>query len=101
MYERISKNQKNIAVIMKAMAHPARIYIIEEIIKNRICVCSLAKKLNLSFAGISRHFSILKNAGIVKEEKEGNNIYYRVVCNCIVVLLKSARNTYDCINSKK
>ncbi len=101
MYERITQDQKNIAKIMKALAHPARIYIIEEISKNKICVCSLAKKLNLSFAGISRHFSILKNVGIVREEKERNNIYYRLVSNYVLLLLKSAKNVDECIASKK
>ncbi len=101
MYERITQNQKDVAKIMKALAHPARIYIIEEISKDRICVCSLAKKLNLSVAGISRHFSILKNAGIVREEKEGNNIYYRLISNCVLLLLKSAKNTHECIVSRK
>lgn len=100
MYEKISENQRGIARIMKALAHPARVYIVEEISKNKICVCSLAKKLNLSVAGISRHFSILKNAGMVREEKERNNIYYRIVCECVLALLKSAKNTCDCMKSK-
>jgi len=99
MYERISKEQKEVAKILKALSHPARVYIIEEISRNKICVCSLAKKLNLSFGGISRHFSILKSAGIVEEEKDGNNIYYKIKSKCIIELLKKAYESNSCIKN--
>jgi len=98
MYKNITKEQENCSKIFKALGHPVRFYLVEKILKNKICVCALANELDMSVPSISKHFSVLKNAGIVEEEREGNNIYYRIKSNCITDLLSSIRKVNKCIN---
>lgn len=101
MYEPIKKEQKLNALILKAVSNPVRIYLLEEIRNKKICVCELAKKLNMSFGAISKHFSVLKNAGLVYEERDGNNIYCRLTCECIFDLVETSKKVFDCINKKR
>lgn len=101
MYEPIKKEQKQHALFLKAIANPVRIYLLEVIGKDRVCVCSLAKRLNMSFGAISKHFSVLKHAGIVYEERVGNNIFYRVSCDCIFELIEKVKETFAGIERKR
>jgi DNA-binding transcriptional ArsR family regulator len=98
MYKGITKEQKDSSKILKALGHPVRFYLLEKILKNKICVCALANELDMSVPSISKHFSVLKNAGIVEEEREGNNIYYRIKFTSIAELLNSVRKINKCIN---
>ena len=101
MQEVIKKEQRQNALFLKAVSNPVRIYILEEIGRNKICVCDLASKLNMSFAAISKHFSVLKNAGLVYEERDKNNIFYRVSCDCVFDLIKKAKDVLSCVKDKK
>ncbi|PIS46999.1 MAG: ArsR family transcriptional regulator [Elusimicrobia bacterium CG08_land_8_20_14_0_20_51_18] len=101
MYEKITFGQKEKARLMKAFSHPARIFMLEAIAEKRICVCSLARSLNLSFAAVSRHFGVLRNAGIVEEDKEGNNIYYRLASDCVLELLQASGKAGRCLAVKR
>lgn len=98
MYKSVTEVQKKQSMILKAISHPVRLYIVDTLSKRKVCVCSLAEELGISFAAVSKHFSVLKNAGIVYEERDGNNIYYRLKSPCIVKLLKSVSEIYKCIN---
>lgn len=72
-----SKEQNQLAAFAKAFAHPARIAIIQQIIKNKTCIVgSLADILPLSQSTISQHLKELKNTGIIKGEIEGPSICY-------------------------
>ena len=72
-----SEQQNQLASFAKAFAHPARIAIIQQIVKNKTCIVgSLADELPLSQSTISQHLKELKNIGIIKGEIEGPSICY-------------------------
>ena len=72
-----NEEQNQLAVFAKAFAHPARIAIIQQIIKNKSCIVgTLMDVLPLSQSTISQHLKELKNIGIIKGEIEGPSICY-------------------------
>lgn len=77
---------------MKALAHPARIAIIQQLIRSEKCICGeLVDELGLAQATISQHLKELKNTGIIKGCAEGTSISY-----CIdVKVWKQTRKDLD------
>ena len=72
-----SDEQNQLAGYAKAFAHPARIAIVQQIIKNKSCIVgSLTDVLPLSQSTISQHLKELRNIGIIKGEIEGPSICY-------------------------
>ena len=88
------------ARILKAMAHPTRLFIIEQLSRGERCVCELTEMVGADVSTISRHLALLKNAGIVKDDKRGAQVFYSLHCPCVLnlfaciegVLKKSARS---------
>ena len=75
--EQYSKMQNELAVILKAMGHPARIAIVEYLLKVDQCICNdLVEELPLSQSTISQHLLELKQAGIIQGTIEGNSKCY-------------------------
>lgn len=75
--EHFTEKQNSIATIVKALGHPARIAIIEYLLKVNSCICGdIVNELPLAQATISQHLKELKNAGIIKGSIEGNSICY-------------------------
>jgi DNA-binding transcriptional ArsR family regulator len=69
--------QNRRAVIFKALGHPARVAIIEMLIKRQACICNdMVEELPLSQSTISQHLRELKEVGIIKGEIEGTSICY-------------------------
>lgn len=78
--------------ILKALAHPTRLFIVDTLNNDEKCVCELTEMVGVDISTISKHLSVLKNAGIVIDDKRGNQVYYSLKCPCIVKL-------FDCIES--
>jgi predicted transcriptional regulator len=77
--EIFSDKQNKLATMMKALAHPARIAIIQQLIKANACICGdLVDELGLAQATISQHLKELKNAGLIKGTIEGTSVCYCV-----------------------
>jgi DNA-binding transcriptional ArsR family regulator len=75
--EIFSDKQNKLASMMKALAHPARIAIIQHLIKIDSCICGhLVEELGLAQATISQHLKELKNVGLIKGTIEGASICY-------------------------
>ncbi|MFC3198159.1 ArsR/SmtB family transcription factor [Parapedobacter deserti] len=75
--EIFNEQQNKLAMMLKAMAHPARIAILQHIIKQRACICNdLVQELGLAQATISQHLRELKNIGIIKGSIEGTSVCY-------------------------
>jgi ArsR family transcriptional regulator, arsenate/arsenite/antimonite-responsive transcriptional repressor len=72
------------AKIIKAMAHPSRLFIIEELHTGERCAGELTDRIGADASTVSRHLTILKNAGLIADEKRGNSIYYSLRCPCIM-----------------
>jgi DNA-binding transcriptional ArsR family regulator len=75
--EIFTEKQNRLATMMKALAHPARIAILQELIKTNACVCGdLVTDLGLAQATISQHLKELKNAGLIKGNIDGTRVCY-------------------------
>lgn len=75
--EIFTEEQNRLAVMLKAMAHPARIAILQQIIKANTCICGdLVEELGLAQATISQHLKELKTAGIIQGTIEGVSVCY-------------------------
>lgn len=74
-----STEQNEIALLLKAIAHPARIAIMEYLIKIDACICGdIVNELSLAQPTVSQHLKELKNAGLIKGNIEGKSICYCV-----------------------
>lgn len=72
-----SKEQNQLATMAKAVAHPARIAILQHILKVRSCICGdLVDEIGLAQATISQHLRELKNAGLLQGNVEGTSVCY-------------------------
>jgi len=80
------------AKIVKAMAHPTRLFIVETLSKKEYCVCELTEMIGADVSTVSKHLSVLKEAGIVKDEKRGSNVYYYLRVPCVL-------NFFICVES--
>jgi predicted transcriptional regulator len=75
--EIFTDEQNKLAVQLKAIAHPARIAILQELIKANACICGdLVYELGLAQATISQHLKELKNAGLIQGTIEGVSVCY-------------------------
>jgi len=75
--EEFTKTQNEIALIAKALAHPARIAILQYLSEQKSCVCGdIVEELPLSQSTVSQHLKELKKAGLIKGEIEGPSVCY-------------------------
>lgn len=75
--EIFSDKQNKLAQMMKALGHPARIAIIQHLVKKQACVCGdLVEELGLAQATISQHLKELKNVGLIQGTIEGTSVCY-------------------------
>lgn len=75
--EIFTEKQNKLAQMMKALAHPARIAIIQHLIKSDACICGdLVEELGLAQATISQHLKELKNVGLIQGTIEGTSVCY-------------------------
>ena len=80
------------ALIVKAMAHVTRLFIVDELSRGERCVCELRNMIGSDLSTVSKHLSVLKNAGIVIDDKRGNQVFYSLRVPCIL-------NFFSCVES--
>ena len=76
------------AEILKALAHPVRVLIVEALSKGDRCGCELNKLANIDQSNISRHLASLKKAGVVTDRRDGMKVFYRLQTPCILNALQ-------------
>lgn len=75
--EIFTDQQNQLSTLLKAIAHPARIAILQQIISANACICGdLVEELGLAQATISQHLKELKNAGIIQGTIDGVKVCY-------------------------
>lgn len=72
------------AAVFKALAHPTRVFIVEQLAEGERCVCELTALLPADTSTVSKHLSVLKAAGVVQDEKRGLMVYYRLKMGCVL-----------------
>jgi len=80
------------AKVFKALGHPTRLFIVEELARGERCVCELVKLVGADFSTISKHLTLLKKAGVVQDDKRGKMVYYTLKVPCILRFM-------DCIEA--
>jgi len=81
------------AEIIKAMAHPTRLFILDELSRaGERCVCELTEMIGADMSTVSKHLSVLKAAGIVEDDKRGSQVYYKLRLPCVL-------DFSDCVES--
>ncbi len=78
--------------VIKALSHPTRLFIVEELEKGERCVCELTAMIGADVSTVSKHLSILRQAGILEDDKRGNQVFYRLKVPCIL-------NFFGCVES--
>ena len=76
------------ARIIKALAHPTRLFIVDELSHGERCVCELTDMIGVEMPTVSRHLSQLKSAGLLEDEKRGAQVFYRVRVPCVLNFFK-------------
>ena len=76
------------AKIVKAISHPLRIAIINFLKDGEQCVCNIAKHIGSEQSNVSRHLSIMVNAGLLSFRKEGLKVIYKLQTPCVLDFLK-------------
>jgi ArsR family transcriptional regulator len=87
-----SKQLAERASVFKALGHPARLQIVEELAAGERCVCDLVELVGLGWSAVSRHLAVLKAAGVLDDEKRGLQVFYRVALPCVTTFT-------DCLNA--
>lgn len=76
------------ARIIKALAHPTRLFIVDELSRGERCVCELTDMIGVEMPTVSRHLSQLKEVGILEDEKRGSQVFYRLRVPCVLNFFK-------------
>jgi len=80
------------ARVIKAMAHPSRLLMIDELSFGEKCVNELQELVGDDISTVSKHLAVMKNAGIVDCRKEGLKVFYRLKVPCIL-------NFFNCVEA--
>jgi len=78
--------------VFKALAHPTRLFIVDQLSFEEKCVNELTGMIGVDTSTVSKHLSILKNAGIAADEKRGSMVYYSLKMRCVL-------GFFDCIQT--
>ncbi|TFH14862.1 MAG: ArsR family transcriptional regulator [Lentisphaerales bacterium] len=80
------------ANILKALAHPSRLMMVDELAKGERCVCELQQLVRADMSTVSKHLTVLKRAGLVESEKRGLQVFYTLLSPCVM-------NFFTCVES--
>ena len=83
---------KNQARIIKALAHPTRLFIVDELARGERSVRELTDMVGVEMPTVSRHLSVLRNAGILVDDKRGLQVFYRLRVPCVL-------NFFECVEA--
>lgn len=75
------------AKIFKALGHPTRLFMISALRDGEKCVCDLQALVGDDMSTVSRHLSVLREAGIISSDKRGTNVYYKLSLCCLETFL--------------
>jgi len=83
------------AEVLKALAHPIRLAIMEFLSQEEKCVCDIVDYVGTSQSNISKHLSTMKQAGILSDRKEGLSVYYRLNMPCALNFFQCVRDILE------
>jgi ArsR family transcriptional regulator len=80
------------ARVLKAMAHPTRLYMVDVLSDGERCVHELTEMVGVDMSTVSKHLSVLRSVGIVSDEKRGSEVYYSLRMACVL-------GFFDCVEA--
>ena len=80
------------ATILKALAHPSRLMMVEALAEGEKCVCELRELVGADISTVSKHLSVMKRAGLVECERRGLQVFYTLLSPCVL-------NFFSCVES--
>jgi len=80
------------AKVMKALAHPSRLFIVDELSRGERCVCELTEMIGADVSTVSKHLAVLREAGLVLDDRRGVQVFYRLRVPCIL-------NFFGCVEA--
>lgn len=83
----ITNNIDQIANVFSALGHISRLKIVQALADKEHCVCELKDIVGSEMPTVSKHLSVLKNAGIVHSRKQNNQVYYRLALPCVLTFV--------------
>lgn len=92
MEKRLRSRYEVRARIIKALGHPTRLFMVDELSKRERCVCELTEMVGADISTVSKHLSVLKTAGIVIDEKRGTQVFYSLRVPCVL-------RFFDCVGA--
>ena len=87
---KIDAKYQEMAKISKALAHQTRMFIVDKLSEKEYCVHELTDMVGADISTVSKHLSILRDAGIISAEKRSNMVYYSLRCTCVL-------NIFSCV----
>jgi DNA-binding transcriptional ArsR family regulator len=83
MNKSIKEKYQTQSEVFKALSHPTRLFIVDELSKGERCVCDLTDMIGADISTVSKHLKILKYAGIISNDKRGLKVFYSLTMPCI------------------
>jgi len=87
----VDDKQEQLSALFKALVHPARIAILDSLRSGEQCVCHLEAHLGYRQAYISQQLAVLRTTGLIQDNRDGLNIYYRIIRPEVFALIDVAR----------
>ena len=90
--EKTQARYRTRARVIKALAHPSRLYIIDALSQGERCVCELQQEIGADMSTVSKHLALLREAGLVADDKRGTQVFYSLRATCVPKLLNCIEN---------
>jgi len=87
MNSKVKAKHEARAQIMKAMSHPTRLFVADVLSEGERCVCELTEMVGDDISTISKHLSVLRNAGIIAGAKRGTQVFCSLRIPCVLEFL--------------
>jgi ArsR family transcriptional regulator len=85
------------ARMIKALAHPTRLFMVEELSMGERCVCELRDMVGADISTVSKHLALLKASGIVADDKRGLQVFYRLKTPCVLGFFECVQQVQEAV----
>ena len=82
--------------VLKALAHPTRLFLVEELAAGERCVCELTELVGHDVSTVSKHLTLLREAGVVAGERRGQQVFYRLLTPCVLDVFRCVDTVLGC-----
>ncbi|SDI44309.1 transcriptional regulator, ArsR family [Ferrimonas sediminum] len=83
------------AAVLKALAHPTRLWLVEQLQQQERCVCELMEEVDADISTVSKHLAVLKQVGLVTVRRQGKQRYYRLTTPCLMSMFHCIERVLD------